>query len=163
MATTITKVSKAYREYWNTRRALKAKHRKLVDQENQETLIALGKEVYLARQDGYKVDDIMQALGTKNRNFMYGALEEYQKTLALPNETSQPEPEKTEDEPDYEVEVKKLTGNTVSITIGSEQKTLTVNKHGGITDMPEEWLRDLGRKRKLAIRDALAQTQKLFS
>lgn len=161
------KVSKAHLQYKLNRKRIRARQRKQLEQENLPDLVNLGREIEEARQHGYRVAEIMVALGIKNRNFLYDAWNAYRATVVVPDEDEPVTPDNGASL-DYIVKVDKLSSTTVLVTFTEgfndpEEFTLTVNQQGQIVDMPVSWLDNPTRERRAAAQSAIAEVLELFA
>lgn len=163
MSTYLSNVTKGYIKYVDSRRKIKARQRTELAAENLPDLQVLGKAVYDAQNAGHRIEEIMVTIGVRNKNLLYDARNAYLLTLD-PSNIEESTPDSVADV----VDVRKKSDTSVFIRIalgGTEYaETFTVDAHGSIIDLPDEWLAASAEPAfRTALRDAISQTKKLFS
>ena len=160
MSEQLTNVTKQFIKFRETKSRIKKRQQRELRELSKPELVSLGAEIKAARDVGHKIEEIMIAMGIKNRNFLYEALTAWQDEHGTePDETPKPAPETPPGA--YEVSIEQLSDTSIRATLGTEEHTLTVTAHGQITNVPEDWLRDLNPEKKKSVQKIIRYVREL--
>ena len=156
----LTAVTKQYIQFRDTKKRKQRQQREEIKNYIHPELVVLGQEIANARAAGHKIDEIMSAMGLKNKNFLYDALRAYQDEHDLtddeviPTLPNAPVPTSTA--------VEKLNDTQVRASIEGDTQILTVNDRGVIIDMPETWLGNVSATKRSQVKEIIAQVREMF-
>lgn len=160
MSEQLTNVTKQFIKFRETKSRIKKRQQRELRELSKPELVSLGAEIKAARDVGHKIEEIMIAMGIKNRNFLYEALTAWQDEHGSePDDVPTPAPEPPTGA--YDVSLDQLSPTSFRATLGTEEHTLTVSPHGQITNMPEDWLRDLNPEKKKAVQKIIKYVREL--
>lgn len=137
-------------KYRTERTALKAVYRKMLDTDMRKHLEAVGEQIALARAAGATVDEIAADFGTRNRTFIYEALNAYQEAQGdTPEPTPEPEVAAVAEDAVTEYMISTvIKDHEYLVTVGDESWTVVTDEDGFIPELPEEWLTAPTRERR---------------
>lgn len=158
MAVQINEVAKQYRDFRIAKLELRRQQKVQFDEDMKPWKVRVGEAIHNARESGFKVDEIMLALGLKNRNFLYECLKAFQEARK-PSITDEVLPDLPDKRPTYNIE--KIGDTKARVTMFDSVFDVTVDSNGRATDLPESVLMVQGEEREV-LREAIKKIQELF-
>lgn len=155
---------RSYTTYRNKRAAVKKQQRVELEAMTNDELVVFGKAAYEAREAGFKIEEILEALGQKNRNLLYAAIKAYKAAVVEAEKGDDDTPKQPFDPvPRSSVNVEFISPQKAKILFADgDVATVTFDSRGRVLDLPEKYLRDLTSDVKEQVKEALKLIQERF-